>query len=216
VKAAVLIQPHFDDGCLSMGQFLAGRPGVTVATVFAGLPRDPEQQTDYDKLCGFADANEALTSRAEEDRLALMHLKAKPVRFDHSDNQYGETTRYEDIVRDIKTLLERRKPELVLGPLGLLHPDHQLTRHAVLEATRDTSIPVYVYEELPHRVSHPVAVGEALTELRSHGYILTPAFVGTGPLSDKLEALVCYRSQLPLFENHHEYLARERVWLVTR
>jgi hypothetical protein len=62
----------------------------------------------------------------------------------------------------------------------------------------------------------PESVYKALDALSDEGYALTEAFIGTGPLAAKLEALFSYRSQLPLFENHHEYLVRELVWRIER
>ena len=42
MRAILAISSHLDDCVLSMGQFLAGRPDVTVATVFATAISDEE------------------------------------------------------------------------------------------------------------------------------------------------------------------------------
>jgi LmbE family N-acetylglucosaminyl deacetylase len=124
MKAALVVSPHLDDAVLSVGQFLAGRPGTTVATIFAGYPKVLETQTDYDKLSGFNSAGEAITNRRIEDRLALAHLEAAPVHLDHLDHQYGEEPDFAAIVEELKALITRVDPEFIAGPLGLLHPDH--------------------------------------------------------------------------------------------
>src|SRR5436853_287558 len=54
LETMVAISPHLDDAVLSCGQLLAARPGSVVITVFAGMPRDGSQQTDWDRRCGFA------------------------------------------------------------------------------------------------------------------------------------------------------------------
>jgi hypothetical protein len=53
MRAALVISPHLDDAILSAGQFLVGRPHVTVATVFAGTPPTTDVLTSYDRSCGF-------------------------------------------------------------------------------------------------------------------------------------------------------------------
>ena len=54
----LVISPHLDDAVLSCGALLAAHRGAVVATVFAGVPRDPRQRTEWDARSGVADAAE--------------------------------------------------------------------------------------------------------------------------------------------------------------
>jgi LmbE family N-acetylglucosaminyl deacetylase len=206
-----------DDGCLGAGQFIAGRPDTTVVTVFAGFPPDDVTLTSYDELCGFSTSKDAVAVRRAEDREALAYLKATPIHLDHLDSQYGRQDRAA-IVADIKRLIKDSDPELVVGPLGLRHPDHQLVREVLLDATTDVRTPVWLYEDLPARVDAPESVHKIIHNLAQMGITLELGFIGTGSLADKLTALWSYRSQmfLPDFENRHSFLVPERFHRVIR
>src|SRR4051812_2661178 len=93
----IAISPHLDDAVLSCGGLLAARPGSVVITVFAGMPRDGSQQTDWDRRCGFANAAQAVAVRREEDRLALAALQATPHWLHFVDSQYGESPAASDV-----------------------------------------------------------------------------------------------------------------------
>jgi hypothetical protein len=61
-------------------------------------------------------------------------------------------------------------------------------RDAFLEATKEATRPVWLYEDLPYRVAAPEAVPAALDALRGRGYELELGFIGTGRI-DKMDAL---------------------------
>lgn len=220
MKTVLVVSPHLDDAALSAGQFLAGRPDALIVTVFAGMPKAKRVQTTYDKLCGFETAEEAITKRRAEDRAAAAELGAKVEHLAFVDSQYGEPVDFGGVVACLRKLIEQHEPEFVVGPLGINHPDHALVRNAFLEATRNAVMPVWLYEDIPSRVTHPETVTEALysVEIGSPPEMthVEPGFIGTGPLEKKMSALWCYRSQLPLFPNHHELLVGERFWRVER
>lgn len=212
-----MFSPHLDDAILNAGQFLAGRSDVIVVTVFAGIPRAKQVLTSYDLSCGFPNAETAMKSRQAENSEALAYLGCKPVNLRFVDSQYGQESRAEKIVMTMRGLIEHYDPEFVIGPLGLVHPQHQLVRDCFLEATADATVPVWLCEDIPSRVQHPEAVTEALEQLRDReGLELELGFVGDGPLAQKMAALWCYRSQLGLFPNHHELLVSERFWQVKK
>jgi len=90
---------------------------------------------------------------------------------------------------------------LVRTGMGALHPDHQLVRDALLsEAIGGRQTPLYLYEDVPARVQHPI-------DYSSSGGLRSPwmqAKVGIHRHWDgasKLDALMCYRSQLYPFRN---------------
>ena len=93
----LVISPHLDDAVLSCGALLAAHRGAVVATVFAGVPRDPRQRTEWDARSGFADAAEALAARRAEDAAALAELGAAPRWLDFRDDQYGDPERVDEL-----------------------------------------------------------------------------------------------------------------------
>lgn len=218
MRPVVVVSPHLDDAVLSTGQYLAGRGSdVTIVTLFAGVPA-AGVVTEYDRKCGFVDSRDAVTTRRTEDVEACALLNIAPVHLSYLDHQYGAAYAIEagiDMVDALVTLIDGLDPEYVLGPLGLLHPDHVMTRNVTMAAAIST--PVILYEELPYRVTHPELVTEVIAGIRAADTTMGSVFIGTGSLARKLSALWCYRSQTPLpeFANLHDVLVRERFWHAT-
>jgi LmbE family N-acetylglucosaminyl deacetylase len=190
----LIVSPHMDDAVLSAGQLMAGRPDVVVCTVFAGRAPDPRQRTTYDANCGFDDAEHAIASRRQEDDAALRVLRARARHLAFVDHQYAPDTRPtpERIASEVAAVVDEVRPDSVLWPVGLGHPDHML----VAEAGRlfAGGVPRYVYEELPYRVLHPEQVPGALAAWGVP--YLAGDFLGTGEASTKQRAMAQYRSQL--------------------
>jgi LmbE family N-acetylglucosaminyl deacetylase len=218
MRSCLIISAHLDDGCLSAGQFIGGRPDCVVATVFAGTPPTEALLTSYDDKCGFKSAGEAMEARRAEDLEAMSVLQAKARHLDFVDLQYGGKLKAASLVKQLCELIEDLDPEFVAGPLGLVHSDHEAVRDCVLDATMEATRPVWLYEDLPYRVQHPEAVPMAFDALRGRGYELELGFVGTGPIDKKMDALWSYRSQmqLPEFANRHELLVGERFWHMSK
>jgi LmbE family N-acetylglucosaminyl deacetylase len=214
MEAAIIFSPHLDDAVLSVGQVMAGRPDMTVATVFSGIPRDCQQLTSYDANCGFGHAVEAVTTRRGEDRAAINLLAGHAEWLDFVDDQYGEPSNEAAIVDALAALVDVVAPTLLIGPLGLAHPDHHTTRRAYQRLITDVRIEAWLYEDLPSRVLWPEEVPEALAWWKTMGHRPELGFVGTGPLERKRAALSCYGSQLGLLDalSEHAYLVPERLW----
>jgi len=159
-----------------------------------------------------------MEARRAEDLEAMSVLQARAVHLDFVDSQYGGNLKASGLVKRLQELIDETHPEFVVGPLGLVHSDHEAVRDALLEAAKDATRPVWLYEDLPYRVAAPESVPVALDALRGHGYELELGFIGTGPIATKMDALFCYRSQLqlPEFENRHEFLVSERFWHVSK
>jgi LmbE family N-acetylglucosaminyl deacetylase len=210
----LVVSPHLDDAVLSAGQFLAGLPGAVVVTMLAGVP-DPPVTTRWDAMSGFTTSQEAVETRRAEDEAALALLKATPVHLDFLDGQYApaDPSALADAVLE---QVECHRPEFVVGPLGVHHHDHERVRDAVLAANLD--VPLWLYEDLPYRVSRPEDAAAALVTVRRRGYTLELGSLDTGSVATKTEALQRYRSQmqLPLFDNIHTMLVPERFWRVAR
>ncbi len=82
------VSPHLDDAVAGCGALLAGTPGSTVITVFAGVPDAAVPLTEWDRRCGFGDGESAMKWRLGEDDKALHLLKAQPARLPFLDDQY--------------------------------------------------------------------------------------------------------------------------------
>lgn len=190
----LLLSPHLDDAALSAGQFLANQPGCDVLTVFSGIPQwSRSVVTPYDEKSGFTSSRQAVEARRREDRDALARLRCEPQYWDdYLDAQYG----YEYTVAALADALTRfitdGEYELVLGPLGVRHPDHVLLGDALVAAAPTITAPVYLWEDLPNRVLYPEEVHDRLEGLNTCSEV--PG--GAGPMADKVRALLCYRSQL--------------------
>jgi LmbE family N-acetylglucosaminyl deacetylase len=211
--STVVLSPHFDDAVLSCGGWLAANPGTYVATVCsgrpgAGVPADPE----WDALAGFSDADAAAASRRAEDREALDVLGAHQLVLGFLDGAYKSAVGrpHQDpgialpfqaaLAGSIGRLLDELTPTACVFPLGLLHPDHQVTQRAAREALacRD-GIDALCYLDLPYGIAFDGLAREELDRLAPHGAdaVVTAE---TGPIitGSKRRAVKCYRSQLPL------------------
>lgn len=223
MNPALVISPHLDDAVLSCGQFLAGRPDCTVATVFAGVPENSELLTAYDEKAGFKSSQQAMRRRRIEDKLALAWLRAKPHHLEFLDHGYSDGLNAIDdqvhilsIADVIIAITKRLSPEVIIGPLGVVHPDHKLVGAAMIVVATNVDVPVYLYEDLPYRVTEPRQTQDRFNGL-AHITQTTLDFIGDGPLSLKLQALWCYRSQmrLPEFDNPAVFTVPERFWRVS-
>lgn len=205
----LLLSPHLDDAVLSAGAFLANQPGCVVATVFAGLPGGQLGATPYDAKTGFKTSREAMQARRLEDRDALALLRAEPVYLDYLDHQYGRTYTVEQMASAIVSVAEGY--DLVLGPLGLVHPDHELLGDALVSAANRITADVYLWEDLPNRVLHPDEAYRRLSRPMLPATFKAPG--GAGTLADKVRSLLCYRSQLGTGDlDFNVLLVPERFW----
>lgn len=163
--ATLIISPHLDDAVLSIGQFIAGNDDVTVLTVFAGIPKDKELISPYDEKMGFSHSYIAARVRRNEDGRALQLLGAKWRYLDYLDGQYNNPADTGDIVNDI--IMEAGQYDLLLGPVGIQHPDHVQVAQAMRQAANYLDMPIYLYADLPYRVIYPGAVHELVNGLIS-------------------------------------------------
>lgn len=189
----LLISPHFDDAVLGAGQFLAGRPDADVVTVFGGEPKTVVS-TPYDQKCGFSDSKDAIAVRRIEDDTALSLLNATPIHWGFPDSQYGEELDEEKIYKMICSVVDKGDYEMVLAPVGIGHPDHELVGDLVKRAAvaNEWDVPVYFWEDLPLRVLEPELISERLKKLG----LRERAYLGDGLIVKKIRALTCYYSQI--------------------
>lgn len=200
MNPVLLVSPHLDDGVLSCGQFMAGRPEVQLVTVFAGRPPEPVC-TEYDGNCGFESSTQAVNQRRWEDEQAAALLHARPVHLDYFDHQYrnGDSVSVDELAGSLLELLDPMADRTLIAPVGVAHPDHELTSDAAVLCLCDPTVELVLYEELPGRVLWPDQIAARLAVLNDVlaplGGRLEHSFVGTGPLWMKQRAVALYGSQ---------------------
>jgi LmbE family N-acetylglucosaminyl deacetylase len=206
----LVFSPHLDDAVLSAGQIIAGHPGAVVATVFAGQPADGVLG-EFDRACGFASGRQAVTSRRAEDATGLKLLGARPLHLDFVERQYAADLAEESLVDGLAAVIDEVRPAAVLGPVGIVHPDHQRVGRAWPAAVRRRpDLASYAYLELPYGVlARKRANRDLAAFLEAHA--AAPAALPAGDQGTKAKAMLAYVSQLrwvfPL-----TCLAEEKVW----
>jgi len=187
-----------------------------MVTAFAGGPATVDPVTAWEELSGiFAPGADIVGARRNEDVLASAELDATFRHLDHWDHQYRSATYgfrgaadrsalIRVVAEDLESLVAASASSTWAVPLGIAHPDHEVTAAACLEvAGHHPELDWLVYEELPYAVYLPGKVLEAEASLRSRGFELQPAEgveMSADP-SSKRRAVSCYRSQLqPLGE----------------
>ena len=223
----LVISPHLDDGVFGCGGWLAGHPGSTVLTVFAGAPPAHLPLTDWDARSVFVSGSEAVRVRREEDRRALAMLEATPCWLDFADSQYGASPSVEAVAGVLRDELLRRRPDLVLYPLGLFHSDHRLVHEACRLALAGLDgVDSAAYEDALYRGMRGVLQAR-LAALAAAGIVATPA--APDPLRAgrpqatadvaravrlKARAVAAYASQLRAFGagGHADLDRPERGW----
>jgi LmbE family N-acetylglucosaminyl deacetylase len=191
------VSPHMDDAALSAGNFLAGCARPVVATVFAGFPERYGALTEWDASCGFAEGDDVVAMRREEDRAAATHLGATANWLDFVDSQYraGDPP-VVDLADNIAQIAADVAARTIAMPLGIQHEDHRLTHDACAMLLRDRGDLVanwVAWVDIPYRLWFPEQVTDRLKSLRSQGFQLRSfEFAMT---DEKQRALDAYRSQ---------------------
>ncbi|MBQ0820758.1 PIG-L family deacetylase [Microvirga sp. HBU67558] len=218
---ALFIQPHYDDVPLSCGgtvALLADRGHEPrMVTVFAGELVDemvgPFAAWKHERW-KVTDAEQVLAVRRAEDADAARTLGA-PVRWLGMPDAIYRGDRYKSdhelfgpligeelelaihLAEEIRHLPEWREGTRVFVPLGVgSHVDHQL----VFEAGRRLAAQgaqVFAYEDCPYAIHSPAGVAARLAALG--GAVGEPVLVPIGDaLEKRLDAIACYRSQVPV------------------
>jgi LmbE family N-acetylglucosaminyl deacetylase len=214
----IVVSPHLDDAVLSVGQLLAGHPTAEVVTVCTADPpiETGDALSEYDRRSGFETSRQAMAARRMEDRRACSTLDVPWLHLGETDSQYGQPVDREVVARLLSTLIERPKRTQLLGPLGMLHPDHEHVRDAVLDVGAALKVPTFLYAELPYRVVDPFEFCTTLDLVTvGHAVTLCDTFLGTGDRERKRLAVECYASQRWAIEPDH-CMAPEIVWEATR
>lgn len=182
-----------------------------MVTVFAGGPDSVDPVTAWEAISGRFEAGaDIVGARRAEDTSAAAGLGCTPIHLDHWDEQYRhdpygyrgpvDEELVDVIGDDLDRLVGRLGAPTWLIPLGIRHPDHELTAAACLNvAERHPEIDWLVYEELPYARYEPDQVRSLVGQLEARGYELAslPPDPGTnGRHLDKRRVLDCYDSQV--------------------
>lgn len=185
----LVISPHLDDAAWSCAGILE-RHDATVVTICAGVPPAGIEPTQFDQRAGFVDAQEAMMARREEDERAMAALGCKVHHLDYLDVAYATGQRLDTAVF-VELQAARVRNEVVVGPLGLRHPDHQVIATAFRRGVLDLHLPAWVYEELPYAYAWPEYLAAALKLAR-----VSETTITRRPGDKKEAAVAAYHSQI--------------------
>lgn len=198
-----VVSPHLDDAVWSCSGILE-RHDCTVVTICAGVPPPGLPASDFDKAAGFGSAHDAMLERRQEDAAAAKILGCDVVHLDLLDVSYADGEALAVAVQG-QMLVASKANEIVVGPLGLRHPDHQLIATAFRRAAFDLRLPAWVYEELPYAYAWPEYLGGALAMARCGEGTTTRR-----PGHRKELAVAAYKSQLNAGTHRDAIMAPER------
>lgn len=157
----IVFAPHLDDAVWSASNLLG--PGVTVVTVCAGIPPQGTPATQFDTRAGFPTGDAAVRARRAEDEAAAAQLGYEPVHLDCLDAGYPGGP---SIAVAVATVLkDADADEVIVGPLGLRHPDHVAVAMAVREEVRVRNLQAWSYEEQPYAYVWPADLAPALARM---------------------------------------------------
>jgi LmbE family N-acetylglucosaminyl deacetylase len=194
------VSPHLDDAVLSAGGLLAACPGAIVLTVFAGFPEPGPALPAWDELSGFAEGDDVVAARRDEDRRAVEHLGAQPVWLDYLDAQYDAARpAVNDIAAAIRSAIRDLSVTTVAFPLALGHPDHELAHLAcvaLLMSDFDLVEHWIAWTDTPYRTNTfgTELIARRLTSLRDAGFETDESEFPVDP--GKRDAVSAYGSQL--------------------
>ncbi len=187
-----------DDAALSAGNFLAACHGPLLLTAFGGAPARYGPLTAWDALCGFADGDDVVAARREEDRKAAAALGATARWLAFLDSQYrSDPPLVDDVAREIAAIAREVSADTVAFPLGILHEDHCLTHDAcatLLREGHDLVANWVAWADVPYRSRAPQHVRDRLESLRQQGFQLSPSEFSM--TEEKRAALGAYASQV--------------------
>jgi LmbE family N-acetylglucosaminyl deacetylase len=211
-----VLSPHWDDAVLDCWGLLASDRAVNVVNLFAGIPA-PGSLAGWDAITGAEDSALRARERLAEDALALERAGRRPLSLPLLDAQYRPPPGAPSLAELDRALAGAvASASRLHAPAGLGgHPDHLLARRYARMLLR-AGMPVTLYAELPYCVLHgwPHWVDGSEPDPHRNVDAFWRSFLGGVPelpglrrahverLDDsaaaaKLEALRCYRTQLP-------------------
>jgi hypothetical protein len=212
---ATVLSPHFDDAVLSVWHLVGGPGEVAVLNVFGACPRDHDGSAWWDRLTGATDSVARFREREAEDRAALALAGRTGDSLPFLEGQYR--TGEQPLEPLAAAIAARTGDGPVYAPAALDgHRSHRLTRAAGLELRRRGTT-VRLYADLPHALvfgwpewvtgatPDPLLSPQAEWDRELATMDVAPGEprverLSDGELARKLEAVGCYRTQLPALE----------------
>jgi len=212
----VVLSPHFDDGVLSLGGLMAKREHeLLVATFFTQRPAEV-LHTNWDKISGFSNSDEAVSSRIKENEGAIMPFGTIIKNYDYPDSQYRKENQDKEIrdkiIKDIQSITEtfKNREIFIYGPgiFGekITHPDHKIVHDAFIsfsKINKKQNLHFFIYEDFPYiRQFVSGDRGNFNDFLNKQENILfkeNPVELKKSELSEKISSIYNYKSQIKAF-----------------
>jgi LmbE family N-acetylglucosaminyl deacetylase len=214
----VVISPHLDDAVFSCGALIA-KHQTRVVSICSGMPAEEVPPGDFDVMAGFRSGADAIRQRRVEDVQAAAVLGCEMVHMGCVEDQYDRESGHPDRVRRaVDAALESVEAgDILLGPLGLRNPDHELVRYAFCDRVVAMDCAAWLYEELPYRALWPQHV---IPAIKASGCDAASEYFGDTAPAIKHRALRCYVTQLvgmdtqPLLlpERYHRLKGKADLW----
>lgn len=201
----LIIQPHRDDAVFSIAEhmltWIEDGHQLTILTVFGGFPEGEQAQKHF--------------LMEEEHRAAMKALGNIDLidanYLDHAA-RHGSPMGPGDVLDTLRFGLGSSGADVVVGPTGIHHDDHQIVRSAVEGLPRATTH-LWLYDELPYFVMYPEKCLHATLHRLGGWRNLTPEGCRSHRV-EKQQLCAMYRSQIGETEERC-LLAPERVWRVS-
>ena len=221
------LSPHLDDAALSCGGLIhqQTRAGLSVGvlTIFAGSPRTAVRSPFAQTLeARWGAQGDAIAMRRREDEEALAVLGAEPIHWPYEDAIYrlhprtgepvypsreaifGDVSAHDPVkawalASEIRRLWRQSgRPRLYAMLAAGQHVDHQVVQRAVLHLAERDGLEVAWYEDYPYAEDQD-AVRQAVAQSPLGALQPQSARLAEDDLAAKLDAIACYRSQIPIF-----------------
>jgi LmbE family N-acetylglucosaminyl deacetylase len=212
----VILSPHFDDGVLSLGGFMAKREQeLLVATFFTQRPTEI-LHTNWDKISGFSNSDDAIFSRTKENENALAPFNTIIKNYDYPDFQYRKRNQDKEIrngiTKDIQSIVEtyENREIFIYGPAifgeKITHPDHKIVHDAFMDffrTNKKTNLHFFIYEDFLYiRQFMNTSLGNFNDFLNKQENIISKensVELDKSELDEKISSIYAYPSQVKAF-----------------
>lgn len=232
IKKIAIVAPHLDDAVLSCGEFIHKHvemgDKVTLITLFTGYPSENELTTaarTFHSMCFLS--YDSMEYRKKEDIAANEFLGSSYLHLDFYECLYRKNTNGDNIYTDLYDIYHLEDDmegvyvsaikekvfsvvdeyDVVLAPLGIgEHADHLLTNKIMAEyALGNHSKEVFFYEEVPYLCD----MYNENTDIECPS--MDPVFIEVAESNwkKKIDAILCYRSQLNVLWENREKMEKE-------
>lgn len=212
----IVLSPHFDDGVLSLGGLMSKREHELLVMTFFTQRPTIVLHTNWDRISGFSNSDEAIFARTKENENALLPFNTIIKNFDYPDFQYRKENQDKEIrngiVKDIESIITVYKDReiFIYGPgiFGekITHPDHKLVHDAFVDFSgmnKKTNLHFFVYEDFPYiRQFMSKNLGnfnDYLTKQENIMFKEKTIELSKSELYEKISSIQTYKSQIKAF-----------------